>query len=103
MVSIPKLILFMKAVGSTFAISVSTGLPNIVGYLGNSFDHGTFNQISGVFGKDSYSLRAPADGGGPYNGLSKFIYFNATRSSSIYGNSSTVTPLSRSTLYILKY
>ena len=78
-------------------------MPNIVGYLGNTFEHGTFSQISGVFNKDSYRLRAPADGGGPYDGLSKFIYFNATRSSSIYGNSLTVTPISQSTLVLIKY
>ena len=51
------------------------------------------------------SLNSPNHRDGTESNVYGFgaYYFDASRSSSVYGSSGTVTPLSKSTLYILKY
>ena len=85
------------------------GLPNITGSFGDyvvqaelsgPVYHGVFqwpthsNNLCVALSSASYQKSVSQ---------SDWISFNASRSSTIYGKSSVVTPLSRSTLYILKY
>ena len=59
--------------------------------MGNGQKNGAFDVVGGAIDTDYNNLRTGA------------INFDASRVSSIYGNSSTVTPLSLSTKLILKY
>ena len=75
------------------------GLPNITGSntsgdwaLGNADVWGCFYKASGGGDRPPYS-----SGGGYYH------YFDASRSSSIYGSSTTVTPLSESVIMCISY
>ena len=56
--------------------------------------------MGGAFSTLSTSNSVGANFG---SGFTKAFNFNASRSSAIYGNSGTVTPLSLSTKLILKY
>lgn len=77
------------------------GLPNIVGdhtkavgdYLGAS--SGAFSYTPGGLG-----IMGASSSVVNFNGN---LNFDASRSNSIYGNSNTVTPLSTSTLMLMKY
>lgn len=95
--------LFFRAAGgdglsfSEDSINIqSEGLPNIKGYAGTANqDGGYFNRFSGCFyGSESFvsSLR---DQGNNYT-YSKVVNMDASKSSSIYGNSSHVTPINTS-------
>jgi len=75
---------------------VEAGLPNITGTFGNSWatTFGIFEHTSGVFGqaqKPGYLPSGMGQGASSTNPASK-VDFNASRSSSIYGNSTTVQP-----------
>ena len=77
------------------------GLPNITGSAESEVNfirngQGAFSQ------SNQYAYTIGAIKGAAY-GLVKSFNFDASRSSSIYGNSDTVTPLSQSTLYVIKY
>ena len=75
------------------------GLPNITGKVSN-LPSGNDYESSGCFyrdgGSETYSLSGKL-------GSSASTCINAFRSSSIYGSSSTVTPLSLSSIFIIKY
>ena len=73
-------------------------MPNVTG-AGESHN-GSLAGMTGAFSTLSTSNSVGANFG---SGFTKAFNFNASRSSSIYGNSSTVTPLSLSTKLILKY
>ena len=105
MVDTLKLILFMKAVDSIFAISVEAGLPNITGSLKLTPAQTLSKNVpygAGMCSKTMTSPTGDCNSGGnvqpTYN-----AQFDASLSNSIYGNSNTVTPSSLSCKVILKY
>ena len=75
-------------------------LPNITGYFGGTICLGY--QYAGAFGRFGGE-------GGLYGNLSatsgytSHYDFDASRSSSIYGSSTTVTPLSESSFFCIKF
>ena len=80
---------------------MAAGLPNITGNLNPSWEVAVGKITSGAF----YSS---ASGGnnevpGTPGGGNATWYFNASRSSSIYGASSMVTPLSRSVFFLIRF
>ena len=84
------------------SISIAAGLPNIGGQFGNitsgkpehPWAAGAFNVAK--------QFRGHQNGGAQQMYCSDFDFY-ASRSSSVYGSSGTVTPLSLSTKLILKY
>ena len=69
--------------------AVEAGLPNITGCAGASDDQ-TYSGVSGVFYRginNNYDSTSGADRGGGW-----YLMLDASRSSSIYGNSDTVQP-----------
>ena len=86
------------------------GLPNIGGALGNIYKRNTeamysgFVTYTGVFtintrtAKVGYFTNTTNGTGG-----AAVVNFNASSSNSIYGKSTTVTPLSLSAILIIKY
>ena len=79
------------------------GLPNIKGNLGGvgQYDVGNY-PIDGAFGKTGSTTNIPGAGGGSYYPLYA-VDFDTSRSSAIYGNSTTVQPPSLTMLPIIKY
>lgn len=77
--------------GSNGNSTIEPGLPNITGHIDHVlFDTFNLNETNGAF---SYSsLSSGGNDGGGYVRPSGSINFNATRSSSIYGKSTTVQP-----------
>lgn len=75
------------------------GLPDITGTFTAGYS-GTVSWSSGAFWHIRYEAGYDRMDGGATFGLTRFA---ANRSSSIYGTSTTVTPLSRGTRYIIKY
>ena len=71
------------------------------GIIANS-QVGYFNSKGGVFyaTTSGYSQCVPYGGNNTYSSI---LQLDLSRSSSIYGKSSTVTPLSRKTTFIIKY
>lgn len=88
-------------------ISIGAGLPNITGQLwtGDVGDSGKYvnglntDDEGGIFYKGEL-VNGYNEGGGAKNYVPKYDF---SRASFIYGKSSTVTPLSQSTLYVVKY
>jgi len=83
----------------------SAGLPNITGYLSDSYGNtGDFLDANGAFhfpeGKNSYRFIRTTDSNFR---ASNNVYIDASRSSSIYGNSNTVQPPSVTMRYVIKY
>lgn len=80
---------------------MGAGLPNITGrvyiYVRAWNGEGAFYTPTGS------AANAANTGSVTFENTSQSTYFDASRVSGIYGNSATVTPLSQSTLYILKY
>ena len=79
------------------------GLPNIIGQVsaGNAWGkYGSFLNPSGAFtvGDNGSACDVGASGNVP-----RTTYFNASRSSSIYGNSNTVMPYCMQVPAIIKY
>ena len=73
------------------------GIPDIVGTVGGLMDGVTY--CDGAFNPDFISAAWDyTSNGGVYK-----AYFHASLSSTIYGNSTTVTPLSLSTKFFIKY
>ena len=69
------------------------GLPNIFGNLDNNKDRNVFNDnMSGAFYRDSSGGYYWAASDFNINNSSGIIHFDASRSNSIYGNSTTVQP-----------
>lgn len=74
------------------------GLPNITGYIANN-GHAAFSSASGAFANTydkSRSNAGAANDGGTYT-------FDASRCSSVYGNSNTVQPPAYSLIPQVKY
>lgn len=81
-------------------ISVGAGLPNVAST--NSLEGLSFNPMP----QGALNVSAYTGGKGGWAAGGGTVYYwtlNASRFNSIYGSSGTVTPLSQSTLYILKY
>ena len=77
---------------------MSAGLPNIAGNI--LFARSMVNELSGFVGitqQGIYDQTQPQSGGRSISGID----FDASRSSSIYGNSATVTPLSMSCIFCI--
>ena len=90
---------YQELANSLFLIRIEAGLPNITGSArlykaewynadGALFMHGEIN--SGNTAAENRAARGT-------------LKLDASHSSSIYGSSETVTPLSRSTLMLIKY
>lgn len=76
------------------------GLPNIIGDI-QTFNYNTPETTSGAFQQTTtVTNRSTTIGAGAGY---QTINFNASRSSSIYGSSETVTPLSLSSIFVIKY
>ena len=78
------------------------GLPNITGEFGNYWNGGHSGYSNGAFVKRD-GTSASYDGGGGNNGTTWVNSFDASRSSSIYGNSDTVQPKALTLLPCIKY
>ena len=79
---------------------MEAGLPNITGKLAVRPTSETPNPTGAFYINGISEYLGKYNGGTNYsNGVS----FNASRSSSIYGNSSTVTPLSMSCKFYISY
>ena len=79
---------------------MEAGLPNIAGNI--LFARSMVNEVSGVIGITQQGVRDQTQaqsGGRTINGID----FDAYRSSSIYGSSTTVTPLSMSCIFCISY
>ena len=76
---------------------MEAGLPNITGKVSNLPN---YYGSSGCFYRDGGTEKYHLSGA---EGSSASTYIDASRSSSIYGNSSTVTPLSLSSIFAIKY
>lgn len=90
------------------------GLPNITGNIGASDGSGsngnigfhpstTQGSVNGVFSVITNSTNMGYAGVGYNKSNTKCFNFDASRSSSIYSGSTTVSPLSLTTKLILKY
>lgn len=71
---------------------VEAGLPNITGTFQKIYTYANQASATGAFSLESYATKnGPYENGNTNNGLT--ISLNASRSSAIYGKSTTVTPL----------
>lgn len=88
--------------GSATAGTVkSAGLPNITGYIGSlRIRHTNAADSHGALYGSEYENVAASDGTNP---SFKKINLDASRSSSVYGNSTTVQPPALTMRYIIKY
>ena len=91
---------FLKALYTLWNISIAAGLPNITGNADSGATKAEYNVFSGAF-KASGNAKPNISGNSPwqYYGLG----LDASLLNSVYGKSTTVTPLSTSTLYVIKY
>ena len=102
---------FLRGSNNNEAIGVHTaeGLPNITGEFGvrGNGAHESYFDITytnGAFYTTTTSaVQKDAWVNSYNNNLARRGLFNASRSNSIYGNSSHVTPNNRSILYCIKY
>lgn len=78
------------------------GLPNIVGQVSSSGNVAVLENSTGALSSPNYEGAPPGNGSGRYS-LVETLTFNARNSSGTYGASSTVTPLSRKTIFMIKY
>ena len=90
--------------GSATAGTVkSAGLPNITGSFNDSYGNiGDFNFADGAFYLGPQTNKRFTRTADAYNS-SAYVNFNASRSNSIYGNSTTVQPPALTMRYIIKY
>lgn len=87
-------------VSSLLNTRISAGLPNVIGTLVNDVMHNN-NSASGALTKVQTESPVCPRGGEKF--VFNTINFNASLCSPIYGNSITVTPLSNSCKYFIKY
>ena len=101
--ALPNLIDRVVQGAATAGTYKEAGLPNIKGNLGGvgQYDVGNY-PIDGAFGKTGSTTNIPGAGGGSYYPLYA-VDFDTSRSSAIYGNSTTVQPPSLTMLPIIKY
>lgn len=91
---------FLESTTSTSEVGTyqSAGLPNITGYFSNNGD-GRFENSSGSFTNNGTETRSHS-GSNPWEG--RGFDFSASKSSSFYGQSSTVQPPSMTVLFLIK-
>lgn len=77
---------------------MAAGLPNITGSVSNGKSES--NVVAGAFYSKTGAFNASA---AQANNNGHIFYLDASRSSSIYGKSTTVSPLSRKCKYLIKY
>lgn len=87
---------------------MEVGLPNISGSAGHllysksNASEGTADIVNGAFNRNlKYHTNNPLTSGTAWGAYT--TTFNASLSNTIYGNSTTVKPLSQSTLMLVKY
>lgn len=99
-VRLPKITGFIEGTTDLSALGdlVEAGLPNITGQIsGLSYDNGDSRVgMTGAFYWGTASKNGASEGG-----QDRYGYFDASRSSSIYGNSSTVQPQTTKVLYYI--
>lgn len=87
---------------STAGSSISAGLPNITGTIGDIFGNKSNFVKTGAFSGSgtppTTSTRPTGNTGGPFTAS-----FSASSSNSLYGSSSTVSVSSKTVRYIIKY
>lgn len=90
--------------GSATAGTVkSAGLPNITGGLSKGGTIGIFDNANGSFSGNGSRRYSVEKSSAQYDGMISAISFDASRSSSVYGNSTTVQPPALTMRYIIKY
>ena len=97
--NLPNLNSYWLKGSSTAGSSISAGLPNITG-SGSGVGNDNGSSFSGAFsltGRNQYNI-----GGYNYSQGQGFT-FKASNSNSIYGNSTTVQPPSKTVRYMIKY
>ena len=77
------------------------GLPNIEGRIGGAYNY-VFNDGMGALISCSLGNTSNVNIGGSTN-INNGMDFDASLSSSIYGSSETVTPLSESVIFCIRY
>lgn len=96
-IRLPKVTGFVEGTVTPSALGdlIEAGLPNITGNVNGVSNRSFYSSptADGAFYVDSYGNNAFAGGGGVGNN-SALLHLNASRSSSIYGNSNTVQPQS---------
>ena len=104
--NLPNLVNKFVEGGSTSGINKQAGLPNITGKLGDSYStSGLFWGVEGAFYGDNTDIAGRRNGGSieqrnTFTGGD--VHFDASRSNSIYGNSTTVQPPAIVMRYIIK-
>jgi hypothetical protein len=80
--------------GHNASTTIEAGLPNITGniWAGNTYGSSIFTSSSGVFQNGSNTGWRTSTVQSTVSGASDTVTFDASRSSSIYGNSNTVQP-----------
>ena len=82
-------------------IRVVAGLPNITGRIENIAGYSGLQAYGLIIMDASSFIQNIVNGGTNFGGIN--LNIDASRNSAIYGASSTVTPLSQSTLMLIKY
>ena len=104
-----RLMLKEELVNSTSATSQAASLPDITGWVSVNNNYSTkygyvgYYSGGGAFYKGGTATSRVACTSSATNTSISDIYFQASHSSSVYGDSSTVTPLSRKCLFYIKY
>ena len=96
---------FIQGSGTVGTVKAA-GLPNITGGLFRSGAAGTtglFDNANGSFSGNASRRYAVNNTNAQYDGMISTISFDASRSSSVYGNSTTVQPPALTMRYIIKY
>lgn len=91
--NVPNLVDKFIEGSTTVGTSIAAGLPNITGGFSGDFGQYTY----GVFYNNGWAANNTGDGDG------NLISFDASRSSTIYGNSETVQPPALTLLPCIKY
>ena len=78
---------------------INAGLPNITGHVDGYMNMKTTWSVNNAITIDNISTGY----GGNEDGYYHALYFDASKSNSIYGNSTTVQPLSLTAIYAIKY
>lgn len=90
--------------GSATAGTVkSAGLPNITGTFGKNYTYQDQVVGTGAVSEQHYSTGSKPSGNNVQNGAGVIYSLDASRSSSVYGNSTTVQPPALTMRYIIKY
>ena len=93
--------MFMFLTCQVKSISVEAGLPNITGKIENIAGYSGLRAYGLIIMDANSFIQNIVNGGTNFGGIN--LNIDASRNSAIYGASSTVTPLSQSTLMLIKY